>query len=611
MVVRMLLIALTFTLISSIAGSAQASIVSDWNEVALQEVRRSGSLRNGPPIVARALAIVRTCIYEAWAAYDDVAIGTATGGALRRPHAEHTDANKAKAISFAAYRCLRNLYPEGTAADAPGTSPRVRLDAALTAFGYSLAETSSVDPTTAAGVCNIASQAIINFRANDNANQYGDLSCPSADPNRIFPTPATAAPLVVNGVTVLSGVTIKVFVAETCGNVPGNPPGALDDAPPCIAPLPCVGPGAGAAATGKRPYADYNDPATGYTSYMPRNPLMGFCNPLVPVCPAWPNPVTGLYTDTDPFVHPLLPWPNILDPNHWQPLIFSSHGRQTFVAPYMDRVTPFALTSADQYDHMRHIKPDIFKNAKHYKKAADEVLAASAGLDEAKKVIVEYWADGPESELPPGHWSLFAQFVSERDSHTIDQDAKMFFAMQNASFDAGIVGWHFKRKYDGVRPITAIRLLYDGKKVLAYGGPGCPTELIDGEKWMPYNPGTNLTPPFPGYISGHSVLSSASAVALKKFTGSDHFGFSTVIPAGKFDRVEFPPIPLPDTTLTYRTFSDAADDAALSRLLGGIHFSEDNITGVKIGKFIGRQAWEKAKWYFNGGIHRGHDGDDD
>ena len=92
---------------------AQASVVSDWNAVALAEVRLSRALRNGPPIVARALAIAHTCMYDAWAAYDGVAIGTAPGWNLRRPAAESTEANKAEAISFAAYRCLLNLFPTG------------------------------------------------------------------------------------------------------------------------------------------------------------------------------------------------------------------------------------------------------------------------------------------------------------------------------------------------------------------------------------------------------------------------------------------------------------------------------------------------------------------
>jgi hypothetical protein len=230
--------------------------------------------------------------------------------------------------------------------------------------------------------------------------------------------------------------------------------------------------------------------------------------------------------------------------------------------------------------------------------ASLEVLQHSAELTDEKKLIVEYWADGPASELPPGHWGLLAQDVSLRDQHSIDDDAKMFFAMHNASFDAGIVAWHLKRQYDGVRPITGIRYLFAGQTIVAYGGPGEPVKPIPGEKWMPYNPGSNLTPAFPGFISGHSTFSAASAAVLRAFTGSDYFGFATLIPAN-FGRVE-PGIPAQDTIITYETFTEAAEAAAMSRIFGGIHFSEDNVSGLSLGDMIGRQAWEKAVTYFEG-----------
>src|SRR5262245_28442612 len=100
------------------ATSASASVVRDWNDKALEEVRLSKALRNGPPIVARALAIVHTCMYDAWAAYDAAAVGTTdTSGSRRQPITERTDENKAKAVSFAAYRCLRNLYPDASLPD--------------------------------------------------------------------------------------------------------------------------------------------------------------------------------------------------------------------------------------------------------------------------------------------------------------------------------------------------------------------------------------------------------------------------------------------------------------------------------------------------------------
>src|SRR5438067_6469591 len=182
------------------ATSARATVVSDWNAAALAEVRLSKSLRNGPPIVARALSIAHTCMYDAWAAYDDIAVGTTdTEGSRRRPAEERTDENKAKAISFAAYRCLGNLYPDGSLPP-PLAQPSGRLNAMLLSQGYSLAETCSTDdecraadPSTAAGVGNIAAQAVIDVRRDDSSNQYGDLApapCPVLTP---WPMPCAAA----------------------------------------------------------------------------------------------------------------------------------------------------------------------------------------------------------------------------------------------------------------------------------------------------------------------------------------------------------------------------------------------------------------------------------
>jgi hypothetical protein len=534
------------------ATSAWATVVSDWNAAALAEVRLSRSLRNGPPVVARALAIAHTCMYDAWAAYDDVAVGTTdTTGSRRRPVEERTDDNKKKAISFAAYRCLRNLYPDGSLPP-PLPQPSVRLNAVLLSNGYALGEACITDeecrnssPETAAGLGNIAAQAVIDARRHDGSNQYGDLApapCPVPVP---WPHPCAAT---------------------AYGQTPANP-----------------------TTTGA--YSDYV--AADYSPYLPGNPLMGYCNPLMVVC-----------TRQD-----------IVDPNRWQPLIFSNGqicldsgsggteqtcpGIQVFIAPHWERVTPFALTSAGQFDdQLTTPPPDFMKNFGQYDKDVSDMIQYSKKLDTLRKLIVEYWADGPSSELPPGHWGIFAQFVSQRDNHTVEQDVKMFFAMHNASFDAGIVAWHIKRKYDGVRPITAIRFARRGEIIRAWGGPGQPIENIPGEKWSPYNPGTNLTPPFPGYFSGHSVFSRSSATVLMLFTGSDAFGFSTVLPAG-FGRVEpnIPPVP---TTLSYATFSDAANEAGLSRLYGGIHFSDDNESAQSVGYLIGVQAWTKALTYFNG-----------
>src|SRR5215831_12383273 len=140
------------TFVAALVGTtaAWASVVSDWNAAALAEVRLSKALRLGPPIVARALAIAHTCMYDAWAQYDAQAVATTVlRGSLRQPASERNDTNKAKAISFAAYSCLVNLFPAGAA----------RLATVMDNYGYKLN-----DQTTPADIGNAAAQAVIDYR---------------------------------------------------------------------------------------------------------------------------------------------------------------------------------------------------------------------------------------------------------------------------------------------------------------------------------------------------------------------------------------------------------------------------------------------------------------
>ena len=104
-----------------------------------------------------------------------------------------------------------------------------------------------------------------------------------------------------------------------------------------------------------------------------------------------------------------------------------------------------------------------------YEQQAQEVVDFSANLTDERKIIVEYWADGPGTDQPPGHWAALAQWVSRRDSHTIDDDVRMFFALTNALLDASIAVWDCKRTFDSVRPITAVRFLWTGQQIRAWG----------------------------------------------------------------------------------------------------------------------------------------------
>jgi hypothetical protein len=242
--------------------------------------------------------------------------------------------------------------------------------------------------------------------------------------------------------------------------------------------------------------------------------------------------------------------------------------------------------------------PNLYPSA-GYTQQAQEILDYSANLTDLQKTIVEYWADGPDSELPPGHWALFAGWVAERDQHNIDDDAKMFFAVTNAMLDASIAVWDCKRAFDYVRPITAIRFLMAGQAIRAWAGAFKGTQTIPGEQWQAYQTGAQPTPAFPEFSSGHSAFSAAAAEVLRSFTGSDAFGNSVTIKAGT-SRVEPTLVPASDVTLTWATFSDAADQAGMSRRYGGIHFREGDLQSRAMGRMVGAQAWVKAQKYFSG-----------
>jgi hypothetical protein len=122
---------------------------------------------------------------------------------------------------------------------------------------------------------------------------------------------------------------------------------------------------------------------------------------------------------------------------------------------------------------------------------------------------------------------------------------------------------------------------------------------MDGSQWIPYQAASFPTPPFPDYVSGHSTYSAAAATILKLFSGSDRFGNSVTIPAGS-PKIEPGVTPAHAVTMTWSTFTDAANDAGVSRRYGGIHFREADLAGRLLGRVVASKAWSKAQNYFQG-----------
>jgi hypothetical protein len=443
---------------------ADDNVVLRWDEQTLAIIR---ALKTGPTINARALAIVHTSMYDAWAAYDAKAVGTRLGGSLRRPVEERTLEYKSMAISYAAYRSLLNLFP-AKAGD---------LTAFMTALGYDPSDTTT-DPASPAGVGNQAAAAVLAFRANDGSTQAGGY-------------------------------------ADTSGYVPVNTPDTIND------------------------------------------------------------------------------------PFHWQPLrVPDGNGGfvvQKFLTPQWGTVAPFALTSAEQFKLPGPTPTTLLL----LDQEVTDTLMQSATLTDGSKMRAEYWADGPTSETPPGHWCLFAQAISRARGYSLDYDVKMFFALANAELDASIAAWNAKRKWDYVRPITAVHIRKDNQLVLAWAGPYKGTRLIWGQDWQPYQPATFPSPPFPEYVSGHSTFTGAGARVLQQFTGSDTFGARVTLRAGS-SRIEPGATPLLPVVLLWATFSAARDEAGESRRQGGIHFPDADLNGRSLGTSVGQNALGRAQSYFSG-----------
>jgi hypothetical protein len=294
----------------------------------------------------------------------------------------------------------------------------------------------------------------------------------------------------------------------------------------------------------------------------------------------------GGYADTTGY-QPVNTATTNTNPWRWQPL-----PGQTAMTPQWGRVRPFNPKTLSEVQ--------IPAPRQESSETIDDILAESARLNDTSKMIAEYWADGPQTETPPGHWNVIAQWLSRRHRQSTDQDVKMFFALNGGLLDASIGVWDAKYDYDFARPITAIRTLRAGQTVTAWRGPGLGTQTFPAQEWRSYIP----TPPFPEYISGHSSFSCAAAAVLKDvraaFGGNDTLGASVTFQPGQ-SVIEPGVTPRAPVTLSWAKFEDAANQAGQSRRYGGIHWLDGDIYSRDLGKKLGEQAFSIAKKHWEGG----------
>jgi hypothetical protein len=461
---------------------AKDNIVLRWNAVLLQAIK---NMKMKPPVVARAVAMVNTAMYDAWAHYDSKALPVYVRNFTRTPTQYRNDDNRQKAMSYAAFGVLCDLYPK---------EQWIIFEALMQEYKYDISKSSRKNDTPE-GIGNVCADDLKTFRHDDNANQLNDY-------------------------------------ADTSG------------------------------------------------SYKPVNTADELC-----------------------------------DINHWQPLKIKqpdgSFVTQSFLYPHWGLVKTFAVNPQEvkppippRYPRPLPVAnkdvltPEEQKQAEAFEKNCRNALDFSKNLDDRTKVIAEYWEGGGGSVTPPGIWVELARQVSLRDCNDLNKDIKLFFALGNALMDASIACWFAKVRYDFCRPITAIRALLKGVEVEVWAGKYRGKKIMMAEQWETY---LSPTPPFAEYVSGHSTFSGASAEVLKLFTGNDYFDGHAKISGGQ-SKYEGGVVPANDIKLDWKKFSEAAEQAGISRLYGGIHFWAGNTEGLSLGKKVGTQVWAKVKKYCDGTI---------
>ncbi len=227
-----------------------------------------------------------------------------------------------------------------------------------------------------------------------------------------------------------------------------------------------------------------------------------------------------------------------------------------YLLPQWGFVTPFAMSSSAQFRPPGPPALDSHRYAADYNEVKELGAAVGSTRTEEQTLIALFWADGAGTETPPGHWNSIAQTISAARGNTLEENARLFALLNIAMADAAICAWDAKYTFHFWRPVTAI----------AFAEPQL--------NWMSFI----VTPPFPDYVSGHSTFSSAAATVLALFYGTDDLPFTT---GSDF---------LPGVYRSFPTCLAAAQEAAVSRLYGGIHFRSANEDGLQAGVGIGQWA---------------------
>ncbi len=569
------------------------TVARQWDEAALDAVRRD---LPAPTVHARNLYHMSAAMWDAWAAYSPGAEGVFS---TEKHSARDVDAARKEAISYAAYRVLEHRYINAVG----GSDSIPEFDALMESLCYPI-EVITTEGDSPAAIGNRIGETIIAAGMEDGsleADGYDDHTYEAVnqalivaesgtsmrDPNRWQPLQIENM-ISQNGIPVVNGT--QQFVDPHWGHVTpfAIPPGGEQGVPIPVESPPMLG-----------------DPATDDDFKDSAVQIIRFSSLL--------DPTDGVMIDASP----------------------ASLGNNSLGTNDGSGYATNPVTGRP-YQPNRVLEADF------------------------ARAMAEFWADGPHSETPPGHWNVIANDAGDRlepdlriggtgdPVDRLEWDVKVYLALNGANHDAAVAAWGLKRYHDYVRPISMIRYMgglgqssdpngpsYDPEGLPVVPGlievvteessapgerhagladhvgevairawQGTPedreTEIggvgwILAVDWVPYQLPTFVTPAFAAFVSGHSTFSRASAEVLTAITGSEYvpggLGEWVVEPGG----FQFEAGPDHPVELEWATYFDAADQAGLSRLYGGIHVRADDFTGRRLGHEVGLMAWERAR----------------
>ena len=615
------------------------SMARQWNELLLASIR--GDFAR-PTVHARNLWHSSMLMWDAWAVMDATACPAFLGQdydgfvAAFDGFTPATDVETARdeAIAFGMYRLLRHRF-----ANAPQASNLfLGYDEHMATLGYDVSFTST-DYSTGDGraLGNYLAEQIIAFGQQDNANEQNDYAntvYEPLNPSLIVDLPGNSSVVDLNR---WQPLTLDLFIDQSGNPIPGETP-------------PFLSPEWGQVTS----WALSDEDLTTYTRD-------GFDYKVYhdPGLPAMHQADGSGTTDIYIEGHAMVAlWSGLLDPTDgvmWDISPASSGNRDSYPTTLETYGTLYDANNGGSPSPGHSVNPST----------GQAYVPNMVPRGDYARVLAEFWADGPDSETPPGHWFTILNYVSDHPELVkqfqgegdilgdLEWDVKSYLALGAAMQDCAIAAWGAKGWYDSSRPVTAIRGMAElgqssdptasnyhpgglplvpgaietvqagdplagasganvGKiKVWAWKGSAAINNVdtdfagvgwVLAESWEPYQRPSFVSPPFAGYVSGHSTYSRAAAEVLTAFTGDAYFpgGMGTFLaPANEF--LVFEDGPSVDVELQWATYRDASDECSLSRIYGGIHPYFDDVPGRLMGIDIGLDAFDRAVTFFGDG----------